>query len=181
MILDKLFRQYKKGRKPSFGSRFGSFWAKLLIGTPKDKNLGSVFLPLQISFYNRPADRWPPRDEEGLRQWETDSKLVTDTRTIEEPIAAKAASLGALVIILVLVGAAQLIHSTKIKSNGEGGEITAIVSTPSGQPTSVNAAELPQAQIEACRRFATQLKASGGQDRQLQSLMSDCRLKGFNE
>lgn len=101
MILDKLFKQYKKGTKPSFGSRFATRMGNRLIGTPQQLGLDAVMPELQDTFYNRVADRWIPRDKKG--QWIEGQKFVAEVRPAMEPVVAKAAAIGAITASLLFV------------------------------------------------------------------------------
>ena len=104
MILDKLFKQYKKGVKPCFGSKFETRVGNLLIGTPQQLGLDTVIPELQDSFYYRPADRFAPK--ENLGKWNEGQKFVAEVRAAGEPIVAKAGALAAIVLCLGLVGTA---------------------------------------------------------------------------
>lgn len=107
MILDKLFKQYKKGPpKPCFGSKFANRVGNLLIGTPQQLGLDTVMPELQDTFYRRPADRFIPVDGDKLQKWKDGQKFVTEVRACGEPVVAKAGALAAIVLCLGLVGTA---------------------------------------------------------------------------
>lgn len=108
MIFNKLFMQYQKGKRATFGSKWMDWHGRFFLGTPADNGLGDTREDLQHTYYFIAPDRIPPtNDKVAMKQWSTESILYAQFRdTNAREVSRGTAYVGlSLVLVLVFLGA----------------------------------------------------------------------------
>lgn len=104
MFLDKLFLQYQKGKKTTFGSRWMDWHGRFFLGSPADNGLGNTRDDLQHSAYFIAPDRIPPtNDPVAMKGWKKEGILYAQYRCTTEKGVSRGAFYVGLPIVLALV------------------------------------------------------------------------------
>ncbi|WP_152597914.1 hypothetical protein [Novilysobacter arseniciresistens] len=110
MLLEKIYLQYEKKRKPIFGSRLSDALGRWFIGTPQSLGMEEIREDLAQSFYMHRVDRIPPEDKEGFKEWQNQSIQATQVRETIRPLVARAAFYSAVVSVMVLIGSSMVVN-----------------------------------------------------------------------